>query len=366
MRSPNISYLPAVDHLRGVAALWIVAYHGQQLVGSMLAHGRLFVAADWIRSTNPLAALLYEGHTAVALFMTLSGFIFTYGAYGHAIDYRAFVTNRLLRIYPLFMVVLLAGFAIYPARFDAGRFVSTVLLMANVSNVDIGPLSGMFWAVSVEFQFYLLFPALLAFLSPRPWRHALQIVALALALRLLGVLLGGSPRDLSYFHLLGRIDQFVAGMLGAIWLRRRQGVPVPSATSVAAAAAVVALLYGFHQFGGWPVDAPWKIVWPLVEGLAWAACLATYVGAVDPWPRVASRALAAIGQISYSVYLFHFAIVLIVAERGFVLTPFGRPGPDALVTTWAIIVPCTMLLATLSFHTVERPFLALRRKYLRD
>ncbi len=162
MRSPNISYLPAVDHLRGVAALWIVAYHGQQLVGSMLAHGRLFVAADWIRSTNPLAALLYEGHTAVALFMTLSGFIFTYGAYGHAIDYRAFVTNRLLRIYPLFMVVLLAGFAIYPARFDAGRFVSTVLLMANVSNVDIGPLSGMFWAVSVEFQFYLLFPALLA------------------------------------------------------------------------------------------------------------------------------------------------------------------------------------------------------------
>lgn len=366
MRSPNITYLPAVDHLRGIAALWIVAYHGQQLVGSLLAHGRLFVAGDWIFTANPLAALLYEGHTAVALFMTLSGFIFTYGAYGRRIDYRAFVVNRLLRIYPLFVVVLLAGVAYFPGRVDMGRLLSSVFLFANVANLDLSPMSAMFWAVSVEFQFYLLFPALLAFLSPRPWRHALQVLALALALRLLGVLLGASPRDLSYFHLLGRIDQFVAGMLAAMWLRGRNGAPVPGPVAAAAATAALGLLYGFHRMGGWPVDAPWKIAWPLLEGAAWAACIATYVGAVDPWPSVLSRWLAAVGQISYSIYLFHFAIVLVVTERGFALTPFGRPGRDALVTTWALIVPVTMLLATLSYHTVERPFLALRRKYLRD
>lgn len=365
MQSPNIKYLPAVDHLRGVAALWIVSYHGQQLVGAKLAAGRLFVPTDWIYSANPLAALLYEGHTAVALFMTLSGFIFTYGAFGSAIDYRAFITNRLLRIYPLFVVVLLAGVAIFPTRFDLGRLVSSLFLFANVANLDVGPLSAMFWAVSVEFQFYLLFPALLAFVARRPWRHAAQIVALALVLRTIGVLLGANARDMSYFHLLGRIDQFVAGMMAAIVLRRREGAPVPVVAAVGAGLAAVAAIYGFHRLGGWPVEGSWKILWPLVEGAAWAAVIATYVGALDPWPRAVSRALAAIGQISYSVYLFHFAIVLIVVERGLAWTPFGRAGRDALLTTWGLIIPVTAALAALSYHTVELPFLALRRSYLR-
>ncbi|MEZ5420751.1 MAG: acyltransferase [Vicinamibacterales bacterium] len=282
MRSPNIRYLPEVDHLRAVAALWIVAYHGQQLIGSVLGLGRGFSADDWTFTWNPLTALLYEGHTAVALFMVLSGFIFTYGAFGKHLDYRAFVTNRVLRIYPLFVVVLMAGVAFYPQQFDPGRLLTSLFLFANVAPLDLGPMSGMFWAISVECQFYLLFPFLLAYLSRAPARHAVSLVALALALRGLGLLLGVNVRDLSYFHLLGRIDQFVAGMIGAMLLRRLEAARLAAWYPVLAGIAATAVLFGFHRLGGWPSTAGWKIAWPLVEGVTWAAVIVAYVGRRRP------------------------------------------------------------------------------------
>lgn len=366
MRSPNIKYVPEVDHLRAVAALLIVAYHGQQLFGAMLTHGRAFDYEMWPRSPNPLAALLFEGHTAVALFMTLSGFIFTYGAAGGRVDYGAFLINRLLRIYPLYMAVMLAGIAFYPANFRADQVLASVLPFANVSGLSLGPMSGMFWAIAVEFQFYLLFPFLLPFIRDRPLRHTAQIIAVSLALRALGVALGANPRDLSYFHLIGRIDQFVLGMAAALAMRAG-GDRRPSAGwwPLAAGTATLAVLFTFHALGGWPSLSPWKIVWPLVEGVMWALFIAAYVTAGDRWPAPLSRLICRIGQVSFSTYLLHFPIITAVIEWRLFVTPTGRPSWDAALTTALVAMPLTLVLSALTFATIEAPFLALRRRYLR-
>ncbi len=365
MRSPNIGYLPEVDHVRAVAALWIVAYHGQQLIGSVLGRGTPFTMDYWIFTWNPLAALVYEGHTAVALFMVLSGFIFTYGAFGKHIDYRSFVTNRLLRIYPLFVAVMLAGMAFYPQNVTGQGVLATLLLMANFQPMNLGPISGMFWAIAVEFQFYLLFPPLLAFVNRRPVVHAVQIVTLAVALRYLGVMLGANARDLSYFHLLGRVDQFIAGMLGAIVLKKLGANRLSIWQPLLATIGAVGLMLAFHRFGGWPSTASWKVLWPLAEGAAWAAVIVTYVGAGDRWPAPISRALSSIGQVSFSIYLLHFAILTAVIQAGWLLTPTGRSGRDAAINTWLVVVPITLALSSLSYRVIEAPFLELRKKYVR-
>jgi len=99
MKSRNIGYLPEVDHLRAFAALLIVFYHGLHLLRSRLLHDQPFDFSHWVSTENPLLAAIAEGHTAVALFMVLSGFIFTWGAWGHQVRYGAFVVNRVLRIY---------------------------------------------------------------------------------------------------------------------------------------------------------------------------------------------------------------------------------------------------------------------------
>src|SRR5690606_19026122 len=135
-------------------------------------------------------------HTAVALFMVLSGFIFTYGTYGRSVDYGRFMTNRLLRIYPLFVCVLMVGIAANPASFKLDAFITTILPLANVQLLQTGPFTAMAWAVAVEFQFYLVFPFLLRFLNAGVLRFILSILACALLFRLIAVGLGGNARDL--------------------------------------------------------------------------------------------------------------------------------------------------------------------------
>ena len=72
MKSRNIQYLVQVDHVRAFAALWIILYHGEQVLGAAIGYGRMFTPDLWHHTANPLAAVLFEGHSAVALFMVLA------------------------------------------------------------------------------------------------------------------------------------------------------------------------------------------------------------------------------------------------------------------------------------------------------
>ena len=64
-----------------LAAVWIVLYHGVFVIGPSYHPAQSMEAAHTAVTYNPLYALLVEGHTAVALFMVLSGFIFTVGSF---------------------------------------------------------------------------------------------------------------------------------------------------------------------------------------------------------------------------------------------------------------------------------------------
>ncbi|MGO9690923.1 MAG: acyltransferase family protein [Syntrophobacteraceae bacterium] len=68
-----------------------------------------------------------NGHSAVALFLVVSGFIFAYGSFGREITYSSFMKNRLLRIYPLFLTLL--AFSIYTrsAPVDLSGIIGTIL-----------------------------------------------------------------------------------------------------------------------------------------------------------------------------------------------------------------------------------------------
>ena len=48
MKSPNIDYLPAIDHLRGLAALLIVFYHGLHVISYRLRFGAAFGFDGWL------------------------------------------------------------------------------------------------------------------------------------------------------------------------------------------------------------------------------------------------------------------------------------------------------------------------------
>jgi peptidoglycan/LPS O-acetylase OafA/YrhL len=181
---------------------------------------------------------------------------------------------------------------------------SHVLLLQHFFGT--GRINYAFWSISLEWQIYFLFPALvLGFRKPGP----LATVALALAAGYTVTILGhGHPRlERAHLHYLGL---FTLGMLAA-WVsfwreerleRLREAVPW-RALAFALAALSVGLLVGW----GWRLSID---RWPLLDLLVGTG---TCIGLVDAGLHEESpirwafngRLLTWIGRFSYSLYLIH-------------------------------------------------------------
>jgi peptidoglycan/LPS O-acetylase OafA/YrhL len=365
MKSANIAYLPQIDHLRALAAIWIVIYHGEQILGSVLRYGKPFLG-EWVITKNFFYSMVIEGHTAVALFMVLSGFIFTYGAYGKKIIYKYFLLNRLLRIYPLYILLIFVGMASNASGFSLLDFAANVLPLADFKTVSGGPFVSMSWAVAVEFQFYIIFPFILVAVNRIGPKAVVGLVAVAILFRVLGVLAGGDITDLTYWHLTGRIDQFLLGMLAAIGARTISITPKAALIGlISSAVMLIALLFAFNQTGGWPAKHAWKIIWPTVEGCVYGLIVFFYTS-ITPASLI-SRGFSAIGECSFSIYLLHFVIITIFSTRSEWLISFTlSPALNALISVVCIILPVTLGIAFLTFRVIEKPMLDLRFKYLQN
>ena len=225
MRSTNIKYIPAVDQLRGFAALLIVFYHGYHVISYHLLYGEPYKSDKWPDATNPLHAFLIEGHTAVAMFMVLSGFIFTIGSFGKHVSYKQFLKNRFLRTYPLFLFLLMVGMIAAPQNISLNGVLKTVFFMSNANGAfHSGSFTAMFWTVAVEWHFYLAFPLLLALTNIKRASFLICLIISFIILRLIIINYGEnptSPRDLSYWTIIGRMDQFALGMTSGLFYIKR-------------------------------------------------------------------------------------------------------------------------------------------------
>lgn len=353
-------YLAPVDHLRAAAAVLVVLYHGCQLLSARIEGRRFVPATDWLYSSNPAATLVFEGHTGVALFMVLSGFIFTVGAYGRPVRYGRFLTNRLLRVYPLYLVVAVLGLA---TQVSLPTFQDLVRILTFATPAQ--PYGGVFWTLCVEMQFYLVFPLLNRLLGERGPGALLRLLVAVSLLRALVWFSSPAPEPHTaslYLGLAGRIDQFLLGMLAA-WvyvhhgdrLRARWLPPV-------ALALTVGLLWSFNQVHGFVSDSPLKLAWSGAEGAVWALVVVAYV-ANGPAAGAFSRALARLGEVSFSVYLTHFMVLTVIGEWGWF--PGGLPPVwAAFAVTLLVALPLTVAVSFVTYHAIELPFLRLRRPYV--
>lgn len=367
MRSANIRYLPQVDHLRALAAVWVVLYHGVFVIGPALHPSRPMGMLHATPTPNPLRALLAEGHTAVALFMVLSGFILTVGSFGRAISYRDFILNRVLRIYPLYVAVLLFVLSDDRVTTSVAGLVAMLLPLADFKLDGNWPLIAMAWAVSVELQFYLLFPFLLRHLNRAPVKTTASVIGTALMFRVIGLALWVNSRDMAYYHLIGRIDQFVAGMFAATLFVRWSGRErVFRAVFCLALPAAVLLIWAFQSLGGgFDSEARWKVLWPTAEGCAWAAVVLGYAGMGQKLPVPLSKLIAMIGAMSFSIYLLHRVLLDAFAQRPWAqIRLTDQPELDALLTTALLVLPLTLAVSAVTYRVIEEPFLNLRRRYV--
>lgn len=366
MYSKNIAYIPAVDQLRGIAALWITVYHAVHLLNYYTLFKRPFAFDYWPSAGNPLSALIIEGHAAVGLFMVLSGFILTYGAWDKRIIYRDFFTNRFLRIYPLALFLVAVAVYASPQNFSWPALLQTLFLGHNLPGALIGsPYTDMFWAISVEFQFYLIFPFLCLLLRKGGFSFGYRLIACFLVFRIIASVSGANARDMSYLTIVGRMDQFIIGMmLGGYWRIHGHNAQPRLAALLLSVVAFAGALFTFNRLGGWPEISHWKAFWPPLEGLLSAALIYTYIASAERLPGLFTQLMQRIGLISYSLYLTHIVVLSILRDKGLLLSWPGNRELSVLANSLMIALPCALALATLTYQAIEAPFLKLRKRYL--
>jgi peptidoglycan/LPS O-acetylase OafA/YrhL len=354
MKSSAGFYFSRLDHLRLLAALMVLAWHGLHANG-----GVPYTAVPSIF----LGSLFEEGHTGVALFITLSGFLFAALTDQKQVDYAAFVRNRLLRIAPLFVIWTL--FAFYTSQVPPERLFAVIFaLLDRHSYPHVG------WTVLVEFQLYLVFPFLLQFRRRFGLPYLAGVIGVCMLIRVIAWASGGA-QDVAYFTVFGRADQFILGMVAFEAYKRYQrplGAPLiffPVFLGLAYAYHVFNKLGGFYDFGhNSPASTLW-IFFPTLEGLAYGWLIAGYLSLRLPIPRAIDRALSWLGMLSYSMYLNHGVVMsaasALLTKHNIVLT--GLAANSAF--TFCVLFPTVVASSVLTYYVIEYPFLGWRSGYTR-
>jgi peptidoglycan/LPS O-acetylase OafA/YrhL len=361
MKSQNITYITGVDHIRAYASLLIVSYHGIWIIAVHYLGQHHFVF--W----NPLAALIVEGHTAVGIFITLSGFILMAGNRGSKIIYKKFLLNRILRIYPLFIFLIIVGISAYPENFSFIGLLQTLLLPGIFPGaLEISPFNGMFWMISILLFLYAIFPFLKEFIETNTIFLNCALVLLIIAFRILAIMNGANPRDVSYWTIVSRLDQFVIGMIaGKLFDEDFITAPLKKILLFALSAIVCfAVVFAYHINWGWSSAPVCKVIWPTVEACIWIFFIIAYIGISTYVPKFLSNMLIFIGKISYSIFLVHFIIMkTMVAENLFVEIPILNSKYNAILNIIMVAIPITLLLSYFTYRIIEEPFIKKRHRY---
>jgi len=358
--------LHSLDTLRGLAALGVVLWHWQHFF--YVTHGTPMPGwrPEWEPFFPLLKAFYLYGWMAVDLFFALSGFVFAW-LYAEAVAERRitaprFAQLRFSRLYPLHLLTLLVvvvlqwnyhrqtgGHFVYHAN-NPDHFVASLFFVQNWLH-DTQSFNGPSWSVSVEILIYILFFALC---RARLFHWATCVAMIA------------AGATLYYFHLLGDVGRGVMGFFaGAIAFGITRAIAArPDAVRLSRAimgAAVLAWAVTVGQLY-WPALAAWlerlpvfrlpEITLPLFVLLVGAPTLMALALHEQVLGRKYER-LSFLGDISYSVYLLHFPLQLLLANiavhRGWL--PEDFMSPFVLIAFFSALIA----LALLSYRYFERP-----------
>ena len=346
-----------LDGLRGLAAAYVVINHVflRTFAGHLADH-----APFW-------AAWFIYGRFAVVVFIVLSGFSLALSpaSHGWRLDAIArFAQRRARRILPAYWAALAFSLAVawlivpQPGKGvpDAKSVLVNGLLVQNI--VGAHSPNAAFWSMAVEAQLYLLFPLLL--LIVRRWRAPTMLAVVTLAVVAIGIVgphvgrldtfVIQSPPDLAALFAVGILT---AGIVGAGHARRSWPWHW-----LALAAFTPVLVTIWWQGSVWTLD---NLFWvDLALGPA-IACLLAALATGRPTALLKAldtRPMRGLGSSSYSLYLTHAPILVVVYE----LVVKGRvqQGVPAFLVTVALVLPLTIAFARLFASVFEIPFMQRR------
>ncbi|RZK99917.1 MAG: acyltransferase [Rubrivivax sp.] len=349
MKSSSGKYYIGLDHLRALAVVMVFCWH--------FIHSRNIVPLDGSAPWFAPLSLLTQGYTGVSLFMVLSGYLFARLTDGQRLLHGRFWLNRALRLLPLLTVVVVVA-CLKSIFFTHELDVPHALLWGWLAPT----LPQGAWSITVEMHFYLLLPVIL-WVAARSRAALLVIVAAAIGMRVAIHGLTEYTEYLSYYTMVGRIDQFLLGCLAYQWRSSIQG---RHAWWLLAAALFCGLMsYVDHQgslFSRSTDMSSWWVVMTTIEGVFYGLTVAWYDTSFKHSTGPVSRFAAMVGRYSYSIYLLHTFVVFRLAELIHRQVLSLDSAPLALLAALVCLV-LFLPVAALSYTLIEAPFLQRRVRY---
>ena len=348
--------LDALTSLRFLAALVVLTFH---VAGSFnIYYGSILENLG-----------LWQGLTC---FFVLSGFIMVYvhPVLNDAKSINSFFVARFARIWPSYFASLCFFVLLKPSALEAPN--AALIAVANLLMVQswtlIKPFYKLFnnpaWSVSTEAFFYLSFPILLKNFKDT-WKSKI-----AFCLFLAAVSIGATyiaefpayakilPRQINV-NPLCRLFEFVTGMVVCLAYNRyaktiswsKAGATALELLAIAGVAFAVALTLIWQTHADTVWQEPLRI-WLSYCGIAPLYAFLIYVFAIQKGhisQLLTKKAFVKMGELSFSIYLFHLPILLYFSDS------YERRRPGSLVPTIAIACTLCFIVAVANFILIENP-----------
>ncbi|QRM54923.1 acyltransferase [Sinorhizobium sp. BG8] len=354
-----MKYVKEFEALRGVLALWVLVGH---VASATALHGRLFQER-------------FYNEYAVDVFIILSGFAITALIDKRPESYRFYITRRAFRIFPVYLFYLVLSVAvaeialqIWQASPEGSMKAARIQIASDalvhwpghlfahltglhglvppklLPSTDYAFL-GQAWSVSLEWQFYLIAPFVIAFVArPVSWRAIALVLGVALAAAYV------EPRLPNSF--IGKwMVEFGIGIATFYFMKHREaGNPfLKSLPLVQLWAIGIALCVLERSIAMMPL-------------VLWLTVILVVIGAREGrgpiFSRLSAMACGAplqwLGGMAYSLYLSHM-LVLLLALKTMETTGITEPLAQAAYLLTVTLVG-SLVLSRLSYVFIERPF----------
>lgn len=359
---PKARHFGEIEGLRGYLALWVAVGHALNFSGIMDGGAAL--------------TLLLAGHQAVLVFIILSGFVITHLRLSSQEPYGTYIARRAWRIFPVYVLCFLVAVALTPmlatfvqqvpwaetadwAGFKQERLDWLSQLQTNGWAHMLAHLSGLHglipdeilpysnraflapaWSISLEWQFYLVAPFVIAAV-----RTTKGVVVLSLAAIVLAALYNsgrlGSYAD--YPTLAQAAGYFAIGIGSRLALQRLSTLDV---SPLGVIAAILAALYFFVD------EQRPLLIWGVFYVLLVWGSKAPVLGRLFEM-FFANPAMRGLGQASYSFYLCHVLVMAVVGAGALAIAPaITRP---QMLAFQVVALVLAVLLSLLLYRFVERP-----------
>jgi peptidoglycan/LPS O-acetylase OafA/YrhL len=349
-----VKQIPELNGLRGAAFLFVFLFHTLRLPPTHFL-------------PNAANAICRSGWLGVDLFFVLSGFLITGILLGYREEldrYRIFYTRRVLRIFPIYYLVVLFVFFVTPVFSDFFlpleqlklyflTYTYNFWIVFTDTWAKVGALDH-FWSLCIEEQFYLVWPFIIFTLANRNLKRFCVFVFLLSLCMKISIAARVDDWFVIYVFPLGRLEGFASGAFVAIlheegFVRRNRHTVLIALLLSAVLLALGIILDGFHMR-----DRAVVAGIPAIASLFFASLIYLLIAEGDTLMKklMRNRVLTLFGRYSYGLYVYHYII-------WYVLVSYFSLARKAMSTSLVVMV-VSLPISILSYHLYEKMFLRLK------